>query len=149
MEKITPPQQLLYAEDFSRGGMNVDCFDANLEQSVYRRFEAVARRYPNRTAIEFESGGMSYAELNSNADQIARLSKQTAVPRAISSAFVYPTVQVSSRSCWGFGKRKELSRYSILCLPGIGLPPLSLTPRRGGFTLAKLQILSESLVRPI
>lgn len=44
----------------------------DLEQSVVSRFEQMAVRYPDRLAVQFGNDKLTYAELNMQANQLAR-----------------------------------------------------------------------------
>ena len=46
---------------------------ADTNQTIARRFEQQARRYPERLALKAGRRALSYAELNGAADQVARV----------------------------------------------------------------------------
>ena len=46
--------------------------DGDVEQSIPRRFEQQARAYPDRLAVQWDSGSYDYAALNATANRMAR-----------------------------------------------------------------------------
>jgi amino acid adenylation domain-containing protein len=69
----TPSEQRdIHARCYHSSGAFTEFRDEDLDQSIPDRFEAVVRMHPDRLAIKVESATLTYAELNANANRMAR-----------------------------------------------------------------------------
>ena len=67
-----PEQQALHARHFHHSGDRLDFERDDLGQPIPARFECQVRRYRGRTAIKTLTDELTYAELNSAANRLAR-----------------------------------------------------------------------------
>ena len=71
MDRIPPSQQAIIDKCFHPSGTFVEFKKEWTEQSIPRRFEEAARRYPDRIAVKTDDEELSYDELNRAANRIA------------------------------------------------------------------------------
>jgi amino acid adenylation domain-containing protein len=70
--KLPPSQEAIRASCFHPNGLFVEFAGEEIEQSIFQRFETIARRYPDRIAIKTNDLVWNYAELDLAVDQLAR-----------------------------------------------------------------------------
>ena len=70
--QLAPEQEAIRAKCFHPTGSFMEFEKQEIEQSIPRRFEKIARKYPDRIAVKTESCVLTYAELNATANRVAR-----------------------------------------------------------------------------
>ena len=66
------PQQAIWAKCLHPGGNFVEFKREEIEQSIPQRFEKIARKYPDRVAVQSDDHEFSYEKLNRIANRVAR-----------------------------------------------------------------------------
>jgi amino acid adenylation domain-containing protein len=83
--KLPPEQQAIREKCFHPSGKFIEFPEEDVETSIPRRFEKIARAYPNNIAVHTEREAVTYSELNARANRVAHaiLSKQISNPGPI------------------------------------------------------------------
>jgi len=69
---LPPEQEALWAKCFHSTGTFVEFKEEEIEQSIPERFEKIVRMYPDRVAVKAADGALTYIELNTMANNLAR-----------------------------------------------------------------------------
>ena len=69
--KLPPEQEAIRAKCFHPSGMFVEFPIEDVEKSIPDRFEKIANKFPNRTAVQSGADVLTYARLNFMSNQIA------------------------------------------------------------------------------
>jgi len=67
-----PEQEAIRAKCFHPTGTFVEFKEEEIEQSIPERFEKIVRMYPDRVAVKAADGALTYIELNTMANNLAR-----------------------------------------------------------------------------
>ena len=70
--KLPPEQEAIRAKCFHPRGTFIEFAKEEVEQSIPERFEKMVRESPNRIAVKARDQSLTYAELNSMTNQLAR-----------------------------------------------------------------------------
>lgn len=78
---LPPEQEAIRARCFHPAGTFVEFKKDEIEQSIPGRFEQMVRQFPNRIAVKTRDQSLTYAELNSWANRLARTILVQRAPR--------------------------------------------------------------------